>query len=135
MEMSLIFPQPISKVSLTWLGSHVWTLSESWDPEKIQCPSLWKVIVLQKKIKACIYLFSIRKYRDKKRGHDFLYILRWLRLTIIYIVLQLLNKQYLQSTTLLLPTLLVCILVKKIRSKSVLQRKKPIYLLYIVDNC
>ena len=94
MEMSLIFPQPISKVSLTWLGSHVWTLSESWDPEKIQCPSLWKVIVLQKKIKACIYLFSIRKYRDKKRGHDFLYILRWLRLTIIYIVLQLLNKQY-----------------------------------------
>ena len=87
------------------------------------------------KIKACIHLFIIRKYKDKKRGHDFLYILRWLRLTIIYIVLQLLNKQYLQSTTLLLPTLLVCILVKKIRSKSVLQRKKPIYLLYIVDNC
>lgn len=28
-------------------GSQLWILSESWDPEKIQWPSLWNVIVLK----------------------------------------------------------------------------------------
>ena len=47
MEISLIFPHPISKLSLMVGGSQLWILSESWDPEKIQWPSLWNVIVLK----------------------------------------------------------------------------------------
>ena len=53
-EISLIFPQPIINVSLIIGGSHVWTFRDSCEPEKMQCPSLWNVMVLQKNEKKSI---------------------------------------------------------------------------------
>ena len=65
-EISLIFPQPIINVSLIIGGSHVWTFRDSCEPEKMQCPSLWNVMVLQKNEK------KINKGREKSkfRNHN-----------------------------------------------------------------